>query len=175
MKKLILFTLIFFISSSTALALGSTFQDNRWSFGIIGGYGHGFGNCEGDCDIPNLSNDHYQFVNFMVAGAYRFSELHSTRIAIGLDHYLKNSPFDNSKHIFLAGEGSYIYHFTNDRNLFSPYFTAGFRFPHANIGLGIGNEFAFADTFSIIAEITINTFFTLDQKVEGRIGFMAHF
>lgn len=168
-----LFLILFFFSlcsNNTAQA----FENSPWSFGILAGYGYGIGTCD-NCEIPNGVNHSYQYGYGMLTGAYRFSESHSTRLSIGLDKYNKDSPFTNSKKIFVAAEGYYIYHFYNERRIFAPYVLAGFRIPYFNIGLGIGNEFTLANTLSVFVEVLANTLFTIDNRFEGRAGVLIHF
>lgn len=152
------------------------FDGNRWSFGLITGGGLGLGNCaEPNCTLPNIDDNNYGFVTVMATGAYRFSYEHSVRVAIGLDHYTHNPPYANPYEVGLAAEGYYIYHFTNERDLFSPYLLTGFRIPTFNVGLGLGNEFGIGDRLSIIIEAMATTLFTIDSRFEGRAGVLMHF
>jgi hypothetical protein len=169
MRKLLLSCLfVFLLSSANALA----FDFENLALGLMTGYGVGVGNCSG-CGIPNISNDDYQFFTLLATGTYEFADRNAVRLGFGFDAYTKKSPYANN--LFFAGTADYILRFKGDRGFFDPYALAGVRFPTFNVGLGVGNEFLITDHFGLTAEIAMNTFFTIDQRFEGRVGLVRHF
>jgi hypothetical protein len=149
-------------------------DETRFSLGVLGGYGIGYENKHSTTSTGAAVPAHgwYQFAPLMISGAYQFTPANSTRISVGMDYYTKNSPF---KKVYFAAEGDYIYHFIYERGTFNPYFIAGFRVPTFNIGIGLGNEFYVSETVSVLIEVMANSYFTLDNKAEGRVGVMWHF